>query len=181
MSELLMSEGGPSHGKPHSGWFCLRTQMKHEHIAAAHLNRFGNVEVFFPRIKARRSTRRGEVWVCEPLFANYLFARFDYYSQIETVRYTPGVQSVVHFGLKTPMIPDAVIEELREILAENKLQPRPRIAESDRVFIREGVFQGLTATVLRVMPAKQRVQVLLNILGRSVSMEVHANSLAVES
>ena len=41
------------------GWYCLRSQPKHEHIAAAHLRRLDQVTVFCPRIKFKRSTRQG--------------------------------------------------------------------------------------------------------------------------
>lgn len=163
-------------------WFCVRSQMKHEHIAAAHLRRLEGVEAFFPNLRVRKATRRGPVWMTEPLFPNYLFCRFEYGSQIETVRYTPGVSTVIHFGIRTPTIPDEVIEELREGLASNAVaSPRIRLSESDRVSIREGAFEGFSATVLAVAPARQRVRILLEMLGRAVTVEVDAHALEVES
>ena len=39
-------------------WFCLRTQPKHEHIAAATLTRNLGLEVFHPRLRLERATRR---------------------------------------------------------------------------------------------------------------------------
>src|SRR5262245_22523389 len=102
-------------------WFCVRSQVKHEHIAAAHLARFDDVEVFNPRIRFARSTRKGPVWVTESLFPNYLFARFNWKSGLSKVRYSAGVSHVVHFGSKWPTVPDAVIEELRLTLGPGEV------------------------------------------------------------
>src|SRR5687768_2875491 len=57
-------------------WFCLRSQPRHEHIAARQLAQMSDVEVFNPRIRFARPTRHGPAWVTESLFPNYLFARF---------------------------------------------------------------------------------------------------------
>src|ERR1043166_9701891 len=79
-------------------WFCLRSQPKHEHIAARHLRQIENVEVFNPRIRFPRSTPAGKVIVTESMFPNYLFARFDWKLLLTRVHYAPGVSGVVHFG-----------------------------------------------------------------------------------
>ncbi len=60
----------------HPAWYCVRSQNKHEHIAAAHLRMLDGVTVFCPRIRFKRTTRRGVVWVTEGMFPGYLFARF---------------------------------------------------------------------------------------------------------
>src|ERR1043165_1914121 len=72
-------------------WFCVRTHLKNEHSAAAHLCLIPGVEVFNPRIRLLRSTRRGRVWFTESLFPNYVFARFDLESHLDKVMHTPSV------------------------------------------------------------------------------------------
>jgi transcriptional antiterminator RfaH len=42
-------------------WFCVRTQTKREHIAAGHLREIEGVEVFCPRLRYRKATRRGKI------------------------------------------------------------------------------------------------------------------------
>src|SRR5438876_10708137 len=93
-------------------WFCVRSQPKHEHVAAANLRRNHELEIVNPRIRFRRATSRGPVWVTESLFPNYLFARFNWKMSLETVQHTGGVAGVVHFGCFWPVIPDNVIEGL---------------------------------------------------------------------
>src|ERR1051325_8861904 len=80
---------------PEPAWYCIRSQRKREHFAAAHLRQIQGVEVFNPQLRLVRSTRRGRVWSTESLFPNYLFARFELEKFLERVRYTPSVKGVV--------------------------------------------------------------------------------------
>src|SRR5258708_3629976 len=102
-------------------WFCLRSQPKHEHIAAAHLQKEPEIEVYLPRIRFKRSTRRGPVWFTEALFPNYLFARFDLAEHLRKLHHTRGVRGVIHFGDQWPTIPDPVIAELRASLGDGEV------------------------------------------------------------
>src|SRR2546426_15352 len=105
------TSSSPSVASP--AWFPLRTQPRHEHIAAGHLKEQPGIEVYLPRIRFKRSTRRGPVWFTEALFPNYLFARFDLAGSMRLVRHIQGVRGIVHFGNQWPTIADTVIEELR--------------------------------------------------------------------
>src|SRR5262249_5881813 len=95
MAELSLCVSEPA-------WFCIRTHLKHEHIATAHLRLIPEVYAFSPRLRLLRSTRRGPVWSTESVFPNYLFARFVLERKLETVRFTIGVAKVVHFGEMVP-------------------------------------------------------------------------------
>ncbi|HOX57033.1 MAG TPA: transcription termination/antitermination NusG family protein [Candidatus Paceibacterota bacterium] len=163
---------------PEPAWFCIRSQLKREHIAAAHLRLLPEVDVFNPRLRLLRSTRRGSVWSSESLFPNYLFARFALDSKLEKVRYTPSVKTVVQFGAEVPSIPDAVIQQLQCDLGEMRskvLVEAPE--EGEEVEVGEGAFKGLNGRVTHVLPAKRRVQVLLDFMGRSVAAEVSLGAL----
>lgn len=156
-----------------AAWFCVRTHLKHEHIAAAHLRLLPDVEVFSPRMRLLRSTRRGRVWSTESLFPNYLFARFNLEARLEKVRCSPSVRAVVRFGNWTPVIPDLVIEALRLDLAgmeSRVLVEAPE--EGEEVEVAGGAFTGLKGPVMRVLPAKQRVQILLEVMGRPIPAEL---------
>ena len=59
-------------------WFCLRTQTKREHIAAAILSRMSALEVFCPRISQVKRTRTGKKRFVEAMFPGYIFAKFHY-------------------------------------------------------------------------------------------------------
>ncbi|HEX3798996.1 MAG TPA: transcriptional activator RfaH [Verrucomicrobiae bacterium] len=159
-------------------WFCLRTQPKHEHVAAAQLRQDAGVEVFLPRIRYQRATRKGPAWVTEALFPNYLFARFDLRASLRHVQATRGVSGVVHFGQYWPSIPQTAIHDLREAMEGADLRVIEDILKpGDAVQIIDGALLGLEAVVARVMPAQSRVAVLLNFLGRQTTVELDRNQL----
>jgi transcriptional antiterminator RfaH len=163
-------------------WFCLRTQPKHEHIAAAHLRQRLELEVFLPRIRYKRRTRQGVAWVSEALFVSYLFARFDLEAFLRRVQHARGVRTVIHFGDRWPTIPEGTIEELRAFIGDEELRVIPdALNPGDTVEIAGGAFHGLEAVVSRVMPGKERVAILLDFLGRQTAMELSPDCLIRKS
>ena len=159
-------------------WFCIRTHLKQEHIAAAQLHQEAGLEVFLPRIRYQRSTRTGSTWMTEALFQNYLFARFDLAFELRHVQHTRGVHSVVHFGDRWPIVSENVIEELRRLMGGRDLQViEQTLQPGDPVQLVGGAIDGLEAVVTRILPAKQRVAVLLDFLGRQTPLELDRQQL----
>ena len=162
------------------GWFCVRSQPKREHIAAANVKPFPGVEVFNPRLRYRKITRRGPVWFVESLFPNYLFVRFSA-PMLEEIKFAPGVSYIVHFGDRYPTVPETVMQELKDNfgLKESQLFLEvPR--EGEEVTITDKALYGMQAVVLKVLPAKERVQVLLEMLGRTSTVELKLSSVVAE-
>ncbi len=158
---------------PGPAWYCVRSQPKHEHIAAAHLARESDVEVFLPRVTFKRATRSGPARVTEALFPNYLFARFNLSEALRKVQASRGVSGVVHFGYRWPTIPEEVVRDLRTSLGETAVHVIPDdFSPGDPVRIIGGAFHGLEALVQRAMPGRERVAVLLEFLGRQTTVEI---------
>ncbi len=158
-----------------SHWFCLRTQTKREHIAADHVRQVSGAAVFLPRIRFQRKTTRGLVWFTEALFPGYLFARFDFQQQFRQVAHAAGVRGVVHFGERWPTIPDEVIAELQTGIGVEAVHVIDEpLAVGEEIEVAAGAFRGLKAVVSRVMPARERVTVLLEFLGRQTSVEIES-------
>jgi len=89
-----------------------------------------------------------------------------------------GVAGVVHFGDYFATVPDESISDLRVALDDSDLKQFPdAVTPGDEVVIADGTFMGITAVVQRLLPAKSRVRVLLEFLGRSVETELPAASL----
>ena len=136
-------------------WYCVRSQVKQEHIAAAHMRKMEAIDVFLPRIRFRRATRRGPVWFTEAMFPNYLFARFNWKTSLQMVNGLPGVNKVVHFGTHWPSIPDGVIGELKVAVGEEQIRIVPaEMAPGDHVTIAGGMFHGLQEIVTQVRPSR---------------------------
>jgi transcriptional antiterminator RfaH len=121
------------------------------------------------------------VWVTESLFPGYIFARFAFHSMLDKVRYMPSVSSVVHFGDRYPTIPPTVISDLRLQFGDKEIKVLPEeLVPGTEVTVTERPFYGMQAIVLRPMPAKERVQVLLEMLGRTTQVEVSMQSVVLE-
>jgi transcriptional antiterminator RfaH len=154
-------------------WFCVKSQPKHEHIAAAHLQREVALEVFLPRIRFKRSSRAGSFWVTEALFPGYLFARFDLRESLRWVQSCAGVRGVVHFGTRWPAIPEDAIREMQAQLGEEPVRVlNPDFQPGDRVRITGGAFHGLEALVSKILSGRERVAILLEFLGQQTTVEV---------
>jgi transcription antitermination factor NusG len=164
-----------------SAWYCVRSKVKQEHVAAGSLRQVSAVDVFAPRLRFRRPTRRGPVWFVEALFPGYLFARFDWEQQFKAVQYARGVMGVVHFGSKPAVVPEAVVDELRREVGEQELRVVTRaVAVGDEVQVTAGPMAGLLLVVQPLLPARERVKVLLDFLGRRVEAEVAVTELTTE-
>ena len=162
-------------------WYCARTKPKHEHIAAANVRKHLNLEVFHPQLRVERATRRGVVRVIEPLFPCYIFVHCVIEEQANDIRHVNGISSLVHFGHGIPAVPDAVIGELQECFeAEEPMTVADHLSPGDEVVVGDGAFAGMRAFVLRIMPARQRVQVLLDVLGGPTPVEVDRSSIVPE-
>jgi len=162
-------------------WYCARTKPKHEHIAAANVRQNLGLEVFHPRLRIERATQRGVMRVVEPLFLCYVFIRCVLEENFGDIRHTSGISSFVHFGQKIPTVPDLIIEELRDCFeADDPMTVEDRISPADEVIFVDGAFAGMRAFVLRVMPAKKRVQVLLEVLGGPTPVEVERSAVVLE-
>lgn len=156
-------------------WFCLKTQPKHEHLAATALRRQLQIPCFSPRLRFRKATRRGAVWFVEPMFPGYLFTQFVYPLLHRRVEHSSGIQCLVHFGDYVATIDPETVAALQQRAGDEEIVTiDPEIQVGQSVRIAEGPFQGLEALVTRVLPAKERVKVLLDFLGRSVETEISA-------
>jgi len=154
-------------------WFCVRSRTREEHIAASSLRRLEGMEVVNPRIRFRRPTVRGPVWVTESMFPGYIFARFNLRESLDVVRYTFGVAGVVHFGIFWPIVPDEVIDGIRAVVGEEEVRlVEPALQVGDEVEVAAGSFAGFRGIVTRIMPARDRVSVLLDFLGRQTTVEL---------
>ena len=163
-------------------WYCLRAKPKREHLAAAHLRALAGVTVFCPRIRFKRQTRQGPVWVTEAMFPTYLFARFERSTMQHQVAYTQDVRGIVRFADEYPTIEEEVLAQLREHVGVEELKELAYApSEGDNVTIAAGAFAGLEAVITQVLPAKERVKVLMEFLGRKIEAEVERSRILHQS
>jgi transcriptional antiterminator RfaH len=163
-------------------WYSARTKPKHEHIAAANLRKHLALPVFFPKIRLEKPTRRGLVRVVEPLFPCYIFVRCIVEEREAEIQHVSGIGRLVKFGSRYPQVPDAIIEELQTCFgADDVISVESRLRPGDEVTVAWGAFAGTTAEVLKCLPAKKRVQILLEILGRPTTVEVGSEAVVLKN
>lgn len=157
-------------------WYCIHTAPRQENKVAALLKRDVGLEVFAPRIRFRRMRAGQPLWTTEALFPGYLFARFDYLTRRRQINALSGVTSIVHFGEQVAPVGEAILAELRALVhdaetIEVSAEPQP----GSDVVITEGPLRGVQVLVTRVMPARQRIAVLLEMLGGQREVEIERN------
>lgn len=154
-------------------WFCLKAQPKREHLAATAIRRQFHIECLSPRLRFRKMTRRGPVWFVEAMFPGYLFAKFVYAERHRAVESSHGIRGIVHFGDRLATLPENIVVALQSrVGAEEVVTVDSSIEIGQPVQITEGPFQGLEVVVTHLLPAKERIRVLFEFLGRRVEMEI---------
>lgn len=161
-----------------AAWYCVRVRPKQEAVTARMLRAEAGIEVFCPFIRFKRARRDGTMWVTEGMFPGYVFGRFVFADLHRHISAISGVSAIVRFGEQPAVVPDAVIAELRAHVTDQETVVIPQPIEAGaEVRIVEGAFQGVKAVVSRVLPARMRVAVLLEVLGMEREVEIGADAL----
>lgn len=172
-----MISSSPADNKPQLEWFCLRTQTKREHIAAAILSKIDLVEVFCPRVSQIKKTRTGKKRFVEAMFPGYIFAKFSLTDNYRRVIHTQGVSGLVHQG-ERKSLPESLIHELRATVPEGIIEaPDPSIEPGAKIEFVSGTLKGLNGQVLAQLPTSDRIQILLEFLGREITVVSSADDI----
>lgn len=162
-------------------WFVVHTQPFKETVAQQHLAEQG-FEAYLPRYKKTRRHARKVDEVLAPLFPRYIFIGIDLeVDQWRSVLGTRGVSYLLMTDGQPAVVPSRIIEALKNQETNEGLVPLNSMAlftKGDKIRVLEGAFKEYVA-VFEKMDDKQRVQLLLNCLGREVNISLP--SYAVEA
>jgi transcriptional antiterminator RfaH len=161
-------------------WYCIQTRPAKERRTAAFLGAHYGMEVYFPRIRQRKTIRRVRREVVSPLFPRYLFCRFDAGVHLRAVRYTSEVTSVVSFGGRPAVVADSLIGELKRWAGDevDLIVADPDFRPGETVEVVDGPMQGLRAVILHAKNDRERVTVLLSLLAAPVQMVIDRSKLS---
>lgn len=161
-------------------WYVVQTQANAENKAVAHLARQG-FATYLPRyLKRRRHARRVDV-VAAPLFPRYLFVEINMAVQRwRSIYSTVGVSRLVCNGEYPAPVPERVVDLLKS--RENtsgfiQLDHRPKFKTGDKIRILEGAFYDCLG-IYDGMSDRDRVGILLDLLGRKVRVLLDAEAIA---
>lgn len=142
------------------------------------------IEVFCPRLRYRKATRRGKIWWVEPMFPGYVLAKFSISEMERAVMFCQGVRGLVRFGTEIPAVPESFVDALKnEILNrqgaehEELVTLSPTLEIGDEVEVAHGPFQGMQGTVIAVPSATERVKILLEFLGTPQAVDMDLFSI----
>jgi len=144
-------------------WFAIYTNGKQEVRAFHNLQAWG-LECFNPMIKEYRRNQFSGLgsYVSRPLFARYVFARFNPSTLLHKVTFTRGVQRVVSFDGKPTPIEDELIEFLKARVGDDGfIGLGSPLKMGDKVRIRDGPWKALEGVVERNVKPTERVMLLL--------------------
>ena len=152
-------------------WYLAQAKPRREAVAGRHLAEQG-FATYCPMIRVPRRRRGRWVDVIEPLFPRYVFVGIVPEAQaIAPVRSTPGVSTIVRFGVEYAEVPAALIAELRAREHEglHMLRLSREFGPGDPIRVRGGIFTGLTGVFVKTH-GRDRVIVLLELLGQTSRM-----------
>ena len=155
-------------------WYAVCCKPRQEAVAEENLLRQG-FHVYLPRIRIRQRRRRQWLDAVEVLFPRYIFIRVDPQRRsTATVRSTRGVVGLVRFGGQPAVVPDAVMEALRQREDAGSglhQDSRPLFSAGEQVKLVDGPLTGMEGIFTQQDGAK-RVIVLLELLGKANKVSV---------
>ena len=159
-------------------WRVVMSKPRGEVLARDNLLRQG-FDVYLPTWADWK--RQGGRWAytARPMFPRYLLCRPGHPSQsVASIRSTVGVTSMVRFGDRLGALADTHVQTLRVIEAARAQPPEGQaspLAVGASVKVIEGPLAGLTGVV--ALSDRQRVEVLMMLLGRETRVSMRADLL----
>jgi transcriptional antiterminator RfaH len=158
-------------------WYTVHTKPNAEYQVTAALQ-YRQIETYLPVIKSERAHHQRKE---EPFFPCYLFVRIDLeISAASQWQWIPGVRRILAFAGEPVPLPDSIIELIKQKLdalnANGGLVKRP-FEPGEPVRITDGPLRDIVAVFDGPITPAQRVQVLLNFLGRSTRVWIDTDYL----
>lgn len=160
-------------------WYVLYTRGRCEQLVYSQLAAKG-FHVFLPKIQIW-SRRAGQPhMIVTPMFPTYLFLRhtMDKLIYLE-VRKARGLVCILgerwdHLGV----VPDAEIEAIQRVVHTRlPALPHPYLKEGQRVRITSGPLEGTEGILVRNKPAKGLLILSVDLLQRSIAVEVDCSTV----
>ena len=154
-------------------WYAIRVKSRCEKMVSDQLRQKGYDE-FLPMYWSRRLWSDRVKVLQLPVFAGYLFCRFDVEKRLAILR-TPGVVHIVAKGKAPAPVDPEQLESVRlAITSGQPMQPWSRLEVGNKVRIELGPMRGVTGTLLRYKNATQLI-LGIDLMQRAVAVEVEEN------
>jgi len=161
-----------------SFWYCIHTRSRHEETVYQRLAN-KKLQAFLPKLEvwSKRKDRRKKIQ--KALFPGYLFV-YEILSPrlgLEILK-TPGVVKILGNEMGPVPVPDAQIESIKKILnGKVAVSPFPYLKEGQRVRVVDGPLKGCEGFLMKIKEEKEKLVISLDLLRRSVSVEIESASI----
>jgi transcription elongation factor/antiterminator RfaH len=161
-----------------TAWYVLHSKPHKENQINAYLQS-QNLETFYPTLRVKPVNPRASK--IRPYFPGYLFVHADLEAVgLSALQWIPGATGLVSFDGQPGTVPDHVIRELQERIERIEAAGGltfDGLKQGDPVRITQGPFAGYEAIFDMRLSGSERVQVLLEMLGRLVKVRTNANTI----
>jgi transcriptional antiterminator RfaH len=157
-------------------WYALFTKPRQENQVAQILSSKG-IETYVPAVvvRTRRQNRTKRAF-----FPRYAFARINFdVIATSAIIWTPGLTNLVSFDNYLAIVPDPIIERMKQRLEEIGEYGYAAIFQpGDRVRVLNGPFKDFEAVFDKALSGTDRVRILLGVLGKAARYEIEVQHLA---
>jgi transcription antitermination factor NusG len=156
-------------------WNVLHAAANGEPQVCKYLGLHG-IAAYAPKFPAPPRTRPGSVrdrhhrWV----FPGYVFFKLeDGFAHWDLIRWAPGVRRMLQEDGAPGTVDDAIVDHIRQRLMERSLtQTRPTFLKGQSVVIQSGPLRMVDAIFDQNLDPSARVQVLVHLLGRPMTVKL---------
>jgi transcription antitermination factor NusG len=155
-------------------WVVLWTHSNSEHRVDAQLAGKG-FETFLPTVQAWSRRRGTQSLIAVPMFPGYVFVHhvIDKRSYVELLKARGVVRILGERWDRPAAVPDDEIAAIRRVAeAGVPVFPHPYLTEGQPVRIADGPLAGVTGILISTKPHKGLIVVSVDLLQRSVAVEV---------
>ena len=159
-------------------WIAIYTKSRHEQIVVNDLSK-KDIESFCPMFKERRQWSDRKKWVHFPLFRSYVFARIHLKENIFVLQ-TIGVNKIVKFQNKISIIPDQVINDIKNIVDGGyKIQQVDYFIKGDEVSVVSGPLKGVNG-IIQDLKGDSRLIMKVEAIRQAFSIEISSEQLKLK-
>ena len=175
---MAIHEGGRVEDSAEKSWYVIHCKPRNEFLARDNLERQGYT-TYLPVTSQPRRRNHQRIYITEPLFPRYLFIHLNQSTDNwSPIRSTLGVSKLVSFGYVPAKMPEEMIGLLQARENTDGLHDtNTEFSSGEKIRIEDGPMTGYEGVFL-ARTSKERVIVLLDILGREARIKVNPDLLS---
>ena len=158
-------------------WWVIQTKPQAEFIAIEQLSNQGFI-TYCPFYR-KESIRRHQIKIeTVPLFSRYIFSKVTELAKekIHIIRSTKGVNKLLKIGESPMIVSDKLIDQLKQTQNDGISKTQSHFSKGDLVKINDEIYHEVEA-IYEMDDGLERAIVLLNILNKETSLNIHKHKL----